>query len=564
MLPIGMPYFPDPRLPRSASMPARATPAAALPRAATAPQLDSGSMQRARDNFLRKFCGRPAEPDPGLADMVRLRQQRMDSVELLLANAPQSFADPAATKLAFADLRRELESIEPDQKSFKKCEKTLIDMLAGQLACSTPAGKMPRQEAKLRVQLATKLYREGVTAQLNQQPWHTIERHLNLPSAQGPTRYASTLTPAAQMKLGEHNIFETDYHGQGVACGSTKSTNHATNLWLSEFHAADGQPLFRGVRHGICSPYGLKNKTARQSGALNRAREVATAALFLDQHKLERALQGETVALQLSSTSLVTAVNIAGETEGRQFGEQLKAWHTLGAQQPCVLPIRDGNGVLRQVKVKLEVAAFNFGVNEAALNLKVGWGDADKQNKQALHTLLGDELHPGGIEGGWVGRYLSAQPAHPNAALVAQLSGQIRAIWDHKSHRSDGGEPYKMAQRIAMLSHEIGVVPCYNCKSGKDRTGMLDSELKREAVQLHQGAGLSSPGEKLDPQQQNLLRAVLGNSGNLDIQIRNTGAPGNKVLKKESLIGNNLSLRARIGDRAAFARNKGLSGLVKS
>lgn len=556
----------------SGPMPKPAGSVSAPPLARTQTLPDAGSMQRARGNFMRKFCGQPAAaaapppppPDPNLAGLVRLRRQRMDSVALLLEQSPQSFADPAAAKRVFADLRRQMEHTAPDQKNFKKCEKELIEMLTGQLACAMPSGKMPRHEAKLRLQLATRLYREGVTSALNQQPWTAIERHFDVPSANGTVRYSSALTPAAEMKLGGHNIFQKNYRGQGVSSGSSKSTEHATNLWISEFHADGGQPLFRGVRHGICSPYGLKSKTAREAGALNRAREVATAALFLDQGKLDRAFKGETVDLKLSSTSLVTAVNIAGQTEGKQFADQLKAWQTLGGHNPCILPIRDGKGMLRQVKVNLEVAAFNFGVNEAALNLKVGWGQADKQNRLALHTLLGDDLHPGGVEGGWVGDYLRAEPAHPNAKVVAQLSAQIRDIWDGKAHHSDGGEPYKMAQRIAMLSHEIGIVPCYNCKSGKDRTGMLDSELKREAVQLHSGAGLSTPGQKLDEGQKRIFRDVLSNSGNLEIQIQNTGAPGNKVLKKESPIGNNLSLRERIGDPDAFDQAQGLSGSVKS
>jgi hypothetical protein len=53
-------------------------------------------------------------------------------------------------------------------------------------------------------------------------------------------------------------------------------------------------------------------------------------------------------------------------------------------------------------------------------------------------------------------------------------------------------------------------------------------------------------------------------SGNLEIQEKNTGGPGNKVLKGLSLIGNDLSFRQRIGDTASFRVAKGVSGSVSS
>lgn len=54
-----------------------------------------------------------------------------------------------------------------------------------------------------------------------------------------------------------------------------------------------------------------------------------------------------------------------------------------------------------------------------------------------------------------------------------------------------------------MLAYEIGAVPCWNCKSGKDRTGMLDAEIKREAINYHQGYRLSKPGAKLTNEEKN-------------------------------------------------------------
>lgn len=525
---------------------------------------------------------------PPVNDMLVLQTQRMNTVAQMLHNDKVSFPNPGAIK-AFVSLRLQMSTSTPASKDFKKCEKKLIALLAAYLAPEpgkaaqgqTASSRLQaRQQQKQQHKRASVLYRAAVVRSLNEQPWNRIEQRFDVAQTNGTVSFISRLTPAGQMKLRGRNIFARDYAGRGVSSGSTKNTGHATNLWISEFHAsipgsnaatagtanpAAEQTLFRGVRHGICSPYGLREGAARTEGALNRAREVVTAALFLDPEKLQRALNGQVVDLKISSTSLVTATNFRDvSTEGKQFDDQRRAFETLSNASPCLLKVRDGRGLLREVKVNLKTAAFNFGVNEAALNFKAGWSKSDKQNLQALRLLLGVDLRPGLAPGGWVGEYLSQPASQKNAAVVRQLSDQIREIWQQKSHRRDGGEPYKLAQRIALLSNAIGVVPCYNCKSGKDRTGMLDSELKREMVQLFGGAGLSVPGEALTAQQQAVFRDVLAHSGNLDIQLKNTGAPGNKVLKSLSPYGNNLSLRQRIGDTAAFDLIRGLSSSVKS
>ncbi len=64
--------------------------------------------------------------------------------------------------------------------------------------------------------------------------------------------------------------------------------------------------------------------------------------------------------------------------------------------------------------------------------------------------------------------------------VVNTLARQLM-IFENNQHHKDGGEPYKLAQRLAMLAHEIDAVPA-RIVSGKDRTGMMDSEIKREII----------------------------------------------------------------------------------
>ncbi len=118
---------------------------------------------------------------------------------------------------------------------------------------------------------------------------------------------------------------------------------------------------------------------------------------------------------------------------------------------------------------------------------------------------------------------------------------------ENNQHHKDGGEPYKLAQRLAMLAHEIDAVPARNCKSGKDRTGMMDSEIKREIISLHQTHMLSAPGSLPDSGGQKIFQKVLLNSGNRRFRnkIRAGGKQSNENLSPEVL---NLSYQKRVGD----------------
>ena len=55
--------------------------------------------------------------------------------------------------------------------------------------------------------------------------------------------------------------------------------------------------------------------------------------------------------------------------------------------------------------------------------------------------------------------------------IITELNDQITALWKDGSYREAGNEPYKLASRVALLSHLLGGGTVFNCKSGKDCTG---------------------------------------------------------------------------------------------
>ncbi|VVO48113.1 type III secretion system effector inositol phosphate phosphatase [Pseudomonas fluorescens] len=504
--------------------------------------------------LLSELIKAPSASTRSIHTLFELQRNRVDAAALALGHigADQSLLKQLSHQLEASRFKEDRPATKAELKAAAHLDKDLLELIASQFRKALLSPKEAMREAKI-------AFHNAGQEVLNTKVWSKVETSFQ----HNGKHYACTQLPAAQMKLGKENIFPVSYGGHGVCSSSTCDGTHATNLWTSEIRAACGGPeqvLFKGVRHGILSPYGLeKGSIPREEGARNRAYEVVIAALFARPDLLKDALAGEEVPLRLVSTSLVTG-GLWHERD--MLNDQVNAWRDLGRVQPLVLSLMGDDGELRDVKIRLQVAAFNFGVNELALKFYLGQTQSDGFNATAMNQLLGDDLRLIAKPGGWVGEYLAREPKPDNVDRVWLLSLQLKDIWADKSHNRDGGEPYKAAMRAALLAFEIGAVPCWNCKSGKDRTGMLDAELKREAVALHQKGGLSAPGSPLTKDDQRLLQQTLLHGGNMEVQAYNTGAPGNKVMK--DLPAMNLSYHERVGDVEVWNQAQGLSGMVKA
>jgi hypothetical protein len=72
-------------------------------------------------------------------------------------------------------------------------------------------------------------------------------------------------------------------------------------------------------------------------------------------------------------------------------------------------------------------------------------------------------------------------------------------------------------------------IPAFICKSGKDRTGELDVQVKQLCARFHQEGAWPAPNQKDDPiDAQNHVRLVR-ECGSFQIQKDNTSMPGSKV-----------------------------------
>ena len=333
-------------------------------------------------------------------------------------------------------------------------------------------------------------------------------------------------------------------------------------------------------------------ETMRTQASREMASEMAVAALVADPEKFQDALDGETVDVALSSISVLTPDslrNLAGSArsdERTMLNHQTEALGQLAGRNPVELRVRDDDGTLRTVTVNVQLRQFNFGVNAGAVGRArvgpvsipsqtpgwrglMGWGFAMERNNPQMQRLFGEanvselggdvadrlllmrneaeqitgelddiEAYIAMREDGEDTSDLDKEAEMQRAKLATQNKGieslesaarQAKAIWASNDYRRGGGDPFKIVSRLALIGHLMGETPLFNCKSGKDRTGQLDAEVKFLAAAADESGGrVPAPDESMEAWRP-VRNEFVFNTGNLEMQRMNTGLPGYKL-----------------------------------
>ena len=396
---------------------------------------------------------------------------------------------------------------------------------------------------------------------LNSQPWNVIQRDVQYLGQAGVSVTArSTITPARHIGIIGQTMARDNL--QGVSCGDRGQERHAVNLASTEI-SVGGTTLFRGLRHGVNSAYTLTNPVDRMQANNTRALEIFTAAVQSSPELLQKAQAaqpGDIIDLPLLSTSLLTPDvwrRFGGGAEKNHLREQCNAWQEACQGGLCQISVSIA-GQTKTVTVRPDVITFNFGVNTGAQStgktLFGGWGTSMQYNEQAMAKLFGTKPD---WQGGVVAQYLN-QPgvSNRNKQIVADLRSQIIDLWENEGFKETGEDPYRLPARLAMLGHIMGMMPLFNCKSGKDRTGQMDVACKTLALQIYERNGrippLNHPRTSMDKQ---IFQQVAINGGNLEMQRMNTGLAGFKTSGVKGL--------DRLFSESAKEMHRGLSHYVE-
>lgn len=397
-------------------------------------------------------------------------------------------------------------------------------------------------------------FRDGVEAQ----PWVKIDRPLDMlvsdSSGQARSvRFQNTLVPAKDISP---QLAQTYKGIQGVSSLSNAEPNHAVNMWKTSYKAENGQYAFSGIRHGVHDAYDIKDKDLRTKASDNKVAEFIQASAQGSPHLLKPNDDG-TYTLNIVSVSLLTPVGFTHED--KMLPNQVAAYeraNELGKAGGIPITIQDANGQSKEVLVRPNIVAFNSGVNSWSLSKHQGvraafggWKQSDALNNQNLPALIGGTKNGDKI-GGLAGEALlnlerlalDPELSDEEAAKIDEKMGTIRSLVDQirtitnadsgspLSHKQIGADPYKLPVRLLALANEVGASPAFNCKSGKDRTGQMDVEIKDFYTHLNANGGqVREINHKRNEVEASNFKKIFEHGGGRELQKFNTGIPGSKV-----------------------------------
>ena len=461
-------------------------------------------------------------------DPVRLKRQVLDNARQTIQNAIQQKGNTPPYNSVTSEIA-DVKPIERDHKAEVLRTVKHAFQQAG-ISSNTLEKNLEKQQMK------------SLNKDFN---WDPIDTEIRATIGGEQRVIDSTITPAYHM--GEPFTASYDQSGvKGICSINQDQTDHAVNLAVSEIRdGTTGSRIIAFVRHGVHSAY---EAPANQQVLANqtRATESVHAALLTNTAVLQQAIanaqanNGQVVDLPITSINLQT--NFMYNNENAMVHQQFEAFDHINNLPHLDVNVPDPNnaGQTIQVRIRPRVLAFNFGTNPAATFGNFGIGDNTEtrgRNEAGMKALFGDGLKVDDPLEGMVGAALN-NPAISGwkKTCIRELSRQIKQMWADRSYNTDDGDVYKMMARLTVLTDMIGATAMFNCKSGKDRTGHLDAEVKMLASEIYYTRTVPSYGQLSTSRKEAFSQFAL-HSGNHQMQRYNTGFAGYKTFNVSSNLG---------------------------
>lgn len=366
------------------------------------------------------------------------------------------------------------------------------------------------------------------------------------------------------------NYFEYEDGKHGISSRSANTSKHAANVWINKVEAGEGdknkKPLFSAVR--FANTRGKKTATKELLLAMAlQSCNFNTKTLFNTSQNKPYKFSVSNIQLLSPTSNFLKKFGFDGDMPFKQMdrikklcnGEQIK------------LELEDSDGMERPIYLKpdKDPVLFNFGSNDVHyskfLSLLTNKSKTYKRNLESMQMLFGenfekDENFPKDSK---VGMYLAkaeekvtkakeairkaketkndevakaakkakavAKAAAKNKKIVETLSRQIVNMWKETKGNGYNDDRFGIQSRLSVLLYYLGYQVSFNCKSGKDRTGIMAVESNFIVQKINSTGKVPDYKKELDSEDKKLLRELYKASGIDQITSSCTGFRGTKT-----------------------------------
>lgn len=327
------------------------------------------------------------------------------------------------------------------------------------------------------------------------------------------------------------------------------NSEHAMNLWLTKVETGNGdkkKKLFSGIRF------------ANSRGKEEAIRDLILATLY-DQYPdfmdpISKDYK-DNYEINISNVQLMTPlINTGLNLDNNMPFEQAEILEKYKNKK------QEYNVGDREITVKIkDIILFNFGVNKThyRANKMFASKRSKDMNQKSLENLFGEQIFKtlsnktrdleykkleslsgkynyiiNSIQDSDIEIRLCDIESKINKTNIINLSKQIIAMWIITDGQGDESNPTALPTRMSLLMYWLGYGVSFNCKSGKDRTGVVAAEINNLALDIEANGEIPEPYKELNFKQKLQLMQVYDASKANSIAQANTGFDGLKVSYK--------------------------------
>lgn len=370
----------------------------------------------------------------------------------------------------------------------------------------------------------------------NLKPREVIQREFEITESPGIDTIKTTLTPVNanyDRAMGDATTVFGKIYGEAGISSEDRFNPHVVNFYHTKLEGksaetGEARTIFNAHSHGILSAPGEKNLAKRAEYTRQMAKELLQAAVMQELSKYPPGTPfPDPLPISFTSVSLVTPdklrhLKMGKKSEKAMLDDQVKALQSFEGN----IQTFEING--KEVPVKFNIMTFNYGVNAGAVGnikllfkKKLGLDTQNKINQKSLAKLEAKVEE------------FKDSDRYP---IARALMDDIKSLNRTKSSYLNGGNQYEVGAKILALSNLLQYSQCaFNCKSGKDRTGQMDSMVKAFIIMGERRGGKipTSKEYRQDPKLREefvqIVIKLLIEGGGLERTGINTDARGYKV-----------------------------------